>query len=329
MMVLMGKGEDEMKKKVLLTVAVTTAVTTVAASGMAFRYLSDLAVRRMQPKMPMPVRRRVCRSQQEDLFKEMTDTAIRNVEGIPYEELSLKSHDGYTLYARLYRAKEEKRVVVFFHGWRSSWQKDFGLNVPRLLSSGCSLLLVDQRCHGKSEGDYITYGIQERYDCLHWVEQTAKMFPALPIYLWGVSMGATTVMMASGFPLSPQVKGIIADCGYTSPEDIMLHLLKKRTLFSAPMLIAVYRDHFMRHFGFDIRCCSTKEALAKSDLPLLFFHGKEDDFVPLMMTRQNYAAAKGEKELTIIDGAAHGKCFFVDGEACFQKIKAFFEKYDR
>ncbi|HMM07372.1 MAG TPA: alpha/beta fold hydrolase [Clostridiales bacterium] len=318
-----------MKKKVLLAVAVTTAVTAVTASGVMFRYLSDLAVRRMQPKMPMPVRRRVCRSQQEDLFKDLMDTAIKNIEGIPYEEVTLKSHDGFTFYARLYRAEEEKRAVVFFHGWRSSWQKDFGLNVPRLLSSGCSLLLVDQRCHGKSEGAYITYGIQERYDCLHWVEQAVKLFPALPLYLWGVSMGATTVLLAGGLSLPPQVKGIIADCGYTSPEDIMLHLLKKSTLFGAPMLIAVYRDHFMRHFGFDIRCCSTKEALAKSDLPLLFFHGREDDFVPLVMTRQNYAAAKGEKELTIIDGAAHGKCFFVDGDTCLQKVTVFFEKYDR
>ncbi len=318
-----------MKKKVFLAMAVTTAVTTVAVSGLTFRYLSDLAVGRMQPKMPMPVRRRVCHSQQEDLFKDMIDAAITNLEDIPYEEISLKSHDGYTLYARLYRAKEEKRVVVFFHGWRSSWQKDFGLNVPRLLASGCSLLLVDQRCHGKSEGSYITYGIQERYDCLHWVEQAAKLFPALPIYLWGVSMGATTVMLAGGLLLPPQVRGIIADCGYTSPEDIMLHLLKKSTLFGAPMLIAVYRDHFMRHFDFDIRCCSTKETLAKSKLPLLFFHGKEDDFVPLLMTRQNYAAARGEKELTIIDGAAHGKSFFVDSDVCFEKVAAFFEKYDR
>lgn len=317
-----------MKKKALFAAGVTAAAA-VAVSGVTFRYLSDLAVHRMQPKMPMPVRRRVCRSQQEDVFKELTDTAIKNLEGIPYEEVSLKSHDGVMLSARLYRAAAAKRCVIFFHGWRSSWQKDFGLNVPRLLSSGCSLLLVDQRCHGKSEGVYITYGIQERYDCLYWAERAAQLFPALPCYLWGVSMGATTVMLAAGLSLPPQVKGIIADCGYTAPEDIMLHLLKKSTLFGASLLIAVYRDHFMRSFGFDIRCCSTKEALAKSELPLLFFHGGDDDFVPLVMTRQNFAAAKGQKELTVINGAAHGKCFFADGDACMRKVAAFFERHDR
>lgn len=317
-----------MKNKVLFAVAVTTAVTTVATSVGIFRYLSDLAVHRMQPKMPMPVRRRVCRSQQDDIFQNTVEDAKANLKDIPYEEMSLKSHDGYTLYGQLYRAAAEKRVIVFFHGWRSSWQKDFGLNVPRLLEMGCSLLLVDQRCHGKSEGEYIAYGIHERYDCLHWVELAAKRFPDLPIYLWGVSMGATTVMMASILPLPAQVKGIIADCGYTSPEKIMRHLLKKGTLFGDAMVLAVYREHFMRHFDFDIRCCSTTEALSKSDLPILFFHGKEDDFVPLTMTRENYASAKGQKELCLVDGAAHGKCFFIDGDGCFQKIVAFFEKHD-
>lgn len=326
MMVWKRKGDDGMKTKVLFAAAVTTAVTSVTASALMFRYLSDLAVRRMQPKMPMPVRRRVCHSQQDDIFRDMMENAKAGLQDIPYEEVSLKSHDGYTLYGKIYRAEEEKRVVVFFHGWRSSWQKDFGINVPRLLSLGCSLLLVDQRCHGKSEGAYIAYGIHERYDCLHWTEKAAEVFPDLPIYLWGVSMGATTVMMAAGLSLPPQIRGIIADCGYTTPEEIMLHLLKKTTLFGASMMIAVYRDHFMRHFGFDIRCCSTREALAKSAVPILFFHGKEDDFVPLGMTRENYASAKGEKELVLIDGAAHGKCFFFDEDTCFQKITAFFEK---
>jgi hypothetical protein len=141
-------------------------------------------------------------------------------------------------------------------------------------------------------------------------------------------MGASTVMMASSLPLPNQVKGIIADCGYTSPEEIMRHLLKKNTLFGDSMVLAVYREHFMRNFNFDIRDCSTTEALAKNNLPILFFHGKEDDFVPLIMTYENYNATKGEKNLVLIDGAAHGKCFFVDGNTCLEKTTAFFENYD-
>ena len=65
------------------------------------------------------------------------------------------------------------------------------------------------------------FGLIERFDCLEWVEwATAKCGSELPIYLCGVSMGATTVLMAAGLELPENVHGITADCGFTSPHAI-------------------------------------------------------------------------------------------------------------
>ena len=316
-----------MKKTALLTAAATATVAIAATAG-AFQYFSNLAVKRISPGMPMPARRRVDHRQQEDIFKDIVESAQKDLAELPFEELSAESDDKLLLWGRLYQAKSPKRVIIFMHGWRSSWQKDFGLNVPGLLALDSTLLLADQRCHGKSEGNYITYGVKERFDCLVWAREMAARFPGLPIYIWGVSMGAATVMLASALPLPAAVQGIIADCGYTSPEAIMTHLLKKNTLLGAGFLAAVYRQHFLRHFDFDIRGCSTVEALAKTSLPLLLFHGDGDDFVPVSMSRENYAAAHGEKELVLVGGAAHGKSFFVDSETCFKKVTAFFQCHD-
>jgi esterase/lipase superfamily enzyme len=86
---------------------------------------------------------------------------------------------------------------------------------------GFNILLVDQRSHGKSEGKYITFGVNESRDVLSWLEFVNTKFSPEKVIISGISMGATTVLMSLRFNLPQNVKSVIADCGFTSPVEII------------------------------------------------------------------------------------------------------------
>lgn len=316
-----------MKKKSIIFGAVTAA--TAVAGVSVFRYFSDMAVARKQPKIPFPVQFFIDRSQDDDLFDPVVAALQEDIKEIPYEILSMVSADGLTLKGRLYTPQNPKRVIVFMHGWRSSWQKDFSVHVMPLLEMDCALFFADQRTHGQSEGEYITYGVREKEDCVLWANRVAALFPELPMYLWGMSMGATTVMLASGERgLPKEVRGIVADCGFTNPKEQLEHLMKRKITIATKPVSELYRHHILHRCHFDLDDFHTEEVLKKTKYPFLFFHGGDDRFVPTEMTFRNYLACGGEKEMVIIDDAVHCKCFHIDAELCLAKAAAFFERND-
>ncbi len=105
------------------------------------------------------------------------------------ETVEILSHDGLKLVGHWHCGENPKRIIVAMHGWRSSWAKDFGVIAPFWHGSDCAVLYPEQRSQGNSEGEFITFGLLERHDCLQWVhwvnERTGGV---LPIYLAGVSM---------------------------------------------------------------------------------------------------------------------------------------------
>ena len=317
-----------MKKKSIIFGAISTAAALGGVS--VFRYFSDMAVARKQPKIPYPVQFFIDRSQDDDIFDPVVEALQEDIREIPYEKLDLVSGDGLLLRGRLYTPEKPKRVIVFMHGWRSSWKKDFSVHVMPLLAMGCALFFADQRSHGESEGEYITYGVREKEDCVLWANRLADLFPELPMYLWGMSMGATTVMLASGERgLPPQLRGIIADCGFTNPQEQLEHLMKRKITIATTPVSTLYRYHFMHRCHFDLDDFRTDEVLKKVKYPILFYHGGDDRFVPTENTFRNYLAAAGEKEMVIIDDAVHCKSFHIDSELCLAKAESFFEKYDQ
>ena len=255
--------------------------------------------------------------------------AAKVLEEKELEIVEITAPDGTALVGRLYKNKKAKRTVIAMHGWRSSWSKDFCLIYEFLFNNDCNVLFAEQRGQGGSGGDYMGFGLTERFDCLEWINWVnGTDMKKLPIYLMGISMGATTVLMTTGFDLPQNVKGVIADCGFTSPNEIWRHIAQNMKILYTGLMGEIAASICKRKINMAPDEYSTITALEKSKTPVLFIHGTEDKFVPIEMTYTNYKACASPKSLFIVPGAEHGTSCFVAKEEYENQLKEFWSKWD-
>lgn len=229
------------------------------------------------------------------------------------KDLRVISYDDKVLYGRFIPCENARATIIQFHGYRSHFAVDFSASMRYYHDKGYNLLMVDQRSHGKSQGKYITFGVKERYDVLSWVTYVTMMLGEdHPIFIGGLSMGAATVCMASDLDFPGKVVGVIADCGFTSPADILGDLAESQYHISRKLAIP-FLSFFSRILcGFGLQEWSTEEALRNTKLPVAFFHGLDDKLVPYEMSRRSYEACASRKVLTEFPGAGHGTSWLKD-----------------
>ena len=208
------------------------------------------------------------------------------------------------------------------HGYRSVAENDFSCSSEFVHSQGLAFLLIDERAHSRSGGLAMTFGLRERWDLIDWAKYIAGRFPGERIILEGLSMGASTVLMAAGEELPGETAGIIVDCGYTSPKEIISRVIASRHM-SVKIFYPLVRLAGRMFGGFDIEGCSAMEAAGRATLPALFIHGEADGFVPCEMGRRNFAAYAGEKTLVTVPGAGHGMSYIVDMPKCQRALIEF------
>ena len=323
------------RTKTLLTGA-GAAAAGIAAMGAATyastKYLVRMAMDRKQPKIPGMEKtlERLRGSEECRAFLDAIIESAEKIESKPHDVVTIAGADGEKLVGHWFACPNAKRILVAMHGWRSSWSSDFGTIADFWHSHGCSVLYAEQRGQGSSGGDYIGFGLTERFDCLSWIQWVnGRNSEHLPIYLAGVSMGATTVLMAAALDLPENVKGIMADCGFTSARDIWQHVAEKNL-----------HMHYRIHGPIANRLCkariqmrpdaySTIEALERSSVPVLFAHGAQDRFVPVEMTYENYRACKAPKRLLIVPGADHGMSHYVEKQRYETAMEEFWRDYDQ
>ena len=260
-----------------------------------------------------------------EVFRPQMEQWVLETRALPCKKYSIRSFDGLTLHGTYYECTPGAPMELMFHGYRGSAQRDLPGGVQRCFALGRNVLLVDQRCSGDSEGKTITFGIYEHRDCLAWVDFAVKEFgPEVKIILTGISMGAATVMLAAGQKLPPNVIGVLADCGYTSAKEIIQVVIRQMGL--PPKLGYPFVKLGARLFGhFDPEADSPEEAMKRSSVPVIFFHGEDDAFVPCDMSRRCYAAcASPKKRLVTIPGAGHGLCYPVAPEQYLEALREFF-----
>lgn len=246
------------------------------------------------------------------------------------EHLTVRSRDGLTLHGDFFPAeKPAGKVAICGHGYTGCGLKDCAAISAFFLKQGYSCLVVDHRAHGKSEGDYIGFGILDRYDMKKWIECIDERFGGkCEIVLYGVSMGATVAVMTAGLSgLPASVKAVVADCAFTSPYDVFSHILK-RDYHLPPFPIMNINDALCRaKAGYGFSDYSTLDAVRTTGIPILFIHGREDDFVPLWMSEKNYSECRSAKDLFIVDNAAHAASYYESKDKYEAKVKSFLEKF--
>ena len=162
-----------------------------------------------------------------------------------------------------------------------------------------------------------------------WVDAIVEQDPQAEVVLFGISMGGATVMMTAGEEdLSPAVKCVIEDCGYSSVWDEFAGQLKE--MFGLPAFPVLDAASLVTQIraGYGFKEASAADQVAKTSLPILFIHGEEDDFVPYWMLDVVYdACASPDKEKLSVPGAAHGEASGVAPETYWATVEAFLGRH--
>ena len=249
---------------------------------------------------------------------------IKETRQMPHEDVEITSFDGLKLRGRFFEFSPDAPIELMFHGYRGSSEQDLSGGVQRCFKVGHSALVIDQRACGRSEGNKITFGILESRDCHSWIRFARQHFGEhRKLILCGISMGAATVLLAAGKELPPNVIGVLADCGYTSPKEIIREVIRQMKL--PPAICYPFVRLAARLFaGFDLEEDSPLEAAARCQVPVILFHGEGDDFVPCSMSVRNYDACNARKRLVTVPGAGHGLAYAVQPHEYLQALREFF-----
>ncbi len=308
-----------MKKtiKIILRIIAILTILGVVALGFIGNYFYDLALNPSTDKSVVFDNEKT--ANEEDYASESNF-----FEEVAYEDIYIESNDNLKLHAYDFNQGSDSYVIVV-HGYTSEG-KNMQARSEHFYNSGYNVLTIDLRAHGLSDGNYIGMGWDDRHDLISWVNYLVEKDSDVSIALYGVSMGAATVLNATGEGLPDNVVVAIEDCGYTTTWDIFKYQLD--SVFSLPAhpfmdaakMVALIRA------GYDISK-GPIDIIQNSTTPTLFIHGTKDLFVPYEMLDILYDASVAPKEKLVIEDAGHGQAHLVDPETYWNAVDSFIAKY--
>ncbi|MBR5140554.1 MAG: alpha/beta hydrolase, partial [Clostridia bacterium] len=258
-------------------------------------------------------------------YKDEIRSLIDNLVSLPCERVSINARDGVRLSARYYHTGAGAPIVILAHGYRGNSLRDFAGGADMFLKMGYNLLLIDHRAHGDSGGKVISFGIRERFDVCDWAAYATDRFGEdSEILLAGISMGGACVLMAAGEDLPDTVKGVLADCPYSSPLGIIARVGTKKGV--PDTLVRIFAITGARFFAkFALNEASALTAVEKTELPILIIHGDADGFVPLSMSEE-LKKKNPSIILKTVSGADHAVAYLADTEGYISEVKRFTEQ---
>ena len=292
-------NEEEKKEKSRVSIPVAAAAGTIAVLYGIYRFgfYSPLTRQNVGPGNLLPA----TTPEQEKLNNELIERMALK----PFESVSTFSYDDLSLFGRYYHTADNAPLAILFHGYRGDPGKDYCCAADICFSLGYNVLLVFERAHGCSGGNTITFGVKERYDVLSWVNYAVKRFGKdVKIILGGISMGGGTVLMSSDLNLPHNVKGIVADCPFSSPSEVIVQFGRARRI---PGIITYPLTALSTRLfgGFSLGSTDAVTAVNKAQVPILILHGEADTHVPPEMSLKIYEANSELIERHTFPGAGH------------------------
>ena len=234
---------------------------------------------------------------------------------LPFESADIISFDGLRLHADFLRGEPGTKVtMIFCHGYKSEAAFDFAAMYDFYRSLGYNLVYLNMRAHGKSGGKYIGFGVLDRFDVQSWAKKVAELFPDTSIFLHGMSMGAASILQSADLELDPAVCGIIADCGFSSTNEVFRNLVGGLYHLPATPFVDIFEAVNRMTAGYGFTDADSVRSMEKSRLPLAYICGDCDRYVPLDMAMRIYNACVQDKVLLIAKGAGHAASFMTENE---------------
>ena len=248
---------------------------------------------------------------------------IDKMRNFPYEQVEIKSHDGLTLKAKYFENIKGAPIEIMIHGYKGNAERDMNGGIFRAFAVGRNALLIDQRGSGDSEGHVLTFGIKERKDVRLWIDFLIDKFGKdVRIILTGISMGASTALMTTQENIPSNVIGVLADCGFSSQKEIISKTIKEMKL--PPKLFYPFVKLGGLIFGrFNIDELTPLDACKNMPVPVIFFHGDNDNFVPCYMSEDMAKVCSNKNKFVIIPNAEHGLAYPSSQDYYISKVKEF------
>ena len=323
--------ENIKKKKIIKTIIISITILIILIAGISYgigNYFVNYAIARGGNGGDRQVKDEVTLSQEaEDVIqknrKEATEKAEEWSNSTEQKNVEITAKDGIKLKGTEYIVNtENNKWAIVLHGYRSSPKSVLTIG-EHFSEEGYNVLIPNMRGCGESEGKYIGMGWLDKDDLQVWIKLIVEQNENSEIILHGSSMGAATVLMASGDNLPSNVKAIFADSVYTSVCDIFASEAKKRFNIPKFPVLNMFQVVAQIRAGYNIKKASALDQVKKSKTPILFIHGDADDFVPEYMCEQLYEAANCKKEKLIIEGAGHTDSKYKGPETYYNKIFEF------
>lgn len=240
------------------------------------------------------------------------------------EDLYINSFDNLKLHA-LFINNNTNKTIICVHGYKAKdGLYDFGMSARFLNSLGYNLLFVDNRAHGLSQGKYIGFGVLDSIDVNSWVDYLVANMNQETIILYGMSMGAATVMNAQ----NNKVKAIIADCGFASGYDEVVYQIKKMYHLPPFPIIPISNVLLKLLAHYSLKEKEAYKSIKNYKNNLLIIHGDKDHFVPTRDAYKIFDNATCHKRILIVPGASHAKSYLKDTKLYEQTIKEFLDEID-
>lgn len=245
------------------------------------------------------------------------------------ENIEITSIDNLKLSAMLLLNKEHtNKFVILVHGISIGYVGSLKY-LDIFFNKGFNVLIIHQRRHGKSQGQYSTYGYFEKQDVNLWINYLIHRFGKnIILGLHGESMGASTALQT--IPLNPNIRFVIEDCGYSDLYELMKYEVscQSNKISYYPLLLALAIANLITKFKarFRFQDVSPINIVKNTSVPIMFIHGTKDTFVPWYMCEKLYnAKTEGLKKILLVDDAAHAESVQVNKDLYSEKIFDFIQ----